>query len=450
MSRRGLEVLAVFLNVSSSSSFCSRASTICRASCAQDIAAEEQQLPQSQKQFQSARNEVTADIAVGSRICSARIEWSRLFRSASASPPANWTAPSGTPPRSRKLLKANRRQDRDQAERLLKEERRCATAALNEAAVDPDGSAALGGLKRNLPTELQQMEADHQTLQHTDFAPITAVVDARRSGLAGRRRTISTCGWLRCARFPPMASRPGQSSDAMRRKAEANDLAGLDYAALLTAAETLHNDATALPARTAEIQALTGQLYTSWDKVLVDLRDRKSGGIARLRRRRSARSRRSCRMPPVKKGDTNSDESWVEVSKATYQANEKNIGMAVGHKPAGKYDTEADDVPEPAGFAYMAPVGSERNQYGYWDHRDGGNFWMWYGQYALLRDLLWGHSYQPDSVLRVGVLPHGAQQRADLLRPRRSRQRAEVWHARHLHPAALCREPLRAQFGRLQ
>ena len=96
-----------------------------------------------------------------------------------------------------------------------------------------------------------------------------------------------------------------------------------------------------------------------------------------------------------KKGETVSDESWVEVSKAAYQVNEKNIGMAVGHKPPGKYDTEADDVPEPAGFAYMAPLAQERNQYGYWDHRDGGNFWMWYGQYALLRDLLWGRSYQP-------------------------------------------------------
>ena len=204
-----------------------------------------------------------------------------------------------------------------------------------------------------------------------------------------------------------------------------------------------------MPARTEEIKALTGQLYTSWDKILVDLRDRRSGGSRDYEEKiRTVKTQ----LPDAsgKDGDTTSDESWVEVSRATYQVSEKNIGMAIAHKPAGKYDTEADDVAEPAGFAYMAPVAQERNQYGYWDHRDGGNFWMWYGQYALLRDLLWGHSYQPDSVLRVGVLPHCAHQRPDLLRPRRIRRRAQVRHARHLHPAALFREPLHAQRGRLQ
>jgi hypothetical protein len=42
----------------------------------------------------------------------------------------------------------------------------------------------------------------------------------------------------------------------------------------------------------------------------------------------------------------------------------------------------------------MAPAG-QRNQYGYWDNSGGGSFWVWYGQYALMRDLLFNHSYRP-------------------------------------------------------
>jgi hypothetical protein len=184
-----------------------------------------------------------------------------------------------------------------------------------------------------------------------------------------------------------------QSSDAMRRKAEAKDLAGLDYAGLLTSAETLHTDATALPVRTAELQSLNGQLYTSWDKVLVDLRDRKSGGVRDYEEEiRTVKTK----FPDAAgtNGVTTSDEAWLEIPPATYKVSENNIGMSIAHKPVGKYDTEVDEVPEPAGFAYMAPVG-QRNQYGYWDHNSGGNFWVFYGQYALMRDLFWGHSYRP-------------------------------------------------------
>ena len=140
-------------------------------------------------------------------------------------------------------------------------------------------------------------------------------------------------------------------------------------------------------------QSLTGQLYTSWDKVLVDLRDRKSGGVRDYEEEvRTVKTK----FPDAagKDGVTTSDEAWVEIPRATYQVCENNIGMSIAHKPVGKYDTEVDEVAEPAGFAYMAPVG-ERNQYGYWDHGSGGNFWVFYGQYALLRDLLWGHSYRP-------------------------------------------------------
>jgi hypothetical protein len=69
--------------------------------------------------------------------------------------------------------------------------------------------------------------------------------------------------------------------------------------------------------------------------------------------------------------------------------------MTIAHKSLGLYDSEADHTPEPAGFAYMASPDQGRNQYGYWEHGDGGSFWHWLPEYLILRDLLSHHSYMP-------------------------------------------------------
>jgi hypothetical protein len=96
-----------------------------------------------------------------------------------------------------------------------------------------------------------------------------------------------------------------------------------------------------------------------------------------------------------KPGTSTSDEKWVDVTKAQYDAGEKNLGMTIEHKPAGEYDTESERVVQPAGFAYMAPPG-QSNQYGHWESSGGRDFWVFYGQYALMRDLLFNHQpYRP-------------------------------------------------------
>jgi hypothetical protein len=390
MSRRGLEVLAVILSFLIVIVLFAGFDNLPRKVRA-DISAEEQQLPQAAKQFQGTEDEVTHDLAADPDLFRAHdmnTAFPERFRAAAGELQGAQRDAAALD----KLLKANRRQDGEQAEKLLKEERALRAAAINEATGIQTEAQHWVDMKRNLPTELQQMAADRETLAHWDFAPVTAVVTraevdwpAKKSDLDGRLTALRA--------IPTDGEKSWQASDALRRKAEAKDFAGLDYAGLLTATETLHRDATSLPTRTQELQTLTGQLYTSWDKVLVDLRDRKSGG-ARDYEEEVRTIKTTFPDAAGKDGTTTHDENWTEVSRATYDVNEKNIGMSIGHKPVGKYDNEVDEVAEPAGFAYMAPVG-ERNQYGYWDHGGGGNFWVWYGQYALLRDLLWGHSYRP-------------------------------------------------------
>jgi hypothetical protein len=85
----------------------------------------------------------------------------------------------------------------------------------------------------------------------------------------------------------------------------------------------------------------------------------------------------------------------VSVSQTTYEAMHNDLGMAIEQKPAGKYDSEYDHVAQPAGFAYVAPPSEGSNQYGHWEQRDGHSFWVFYGQYALLRDLLFNSGYRP-------------------------------------------------------
>jgi len=98
---------------------------------------------------------------------------------------------------------------------------------------------------------------------------------------------------------------------------------------------------------------------------------------------------------PEKKSETSSDERWINVPEASYRAVENDLGMTVAHKDAGLFDSEADTTPQPAGFAYIAPAGQERNQYGYWTHSDHGTFWTFLPQYLLMRELLWNRNYRP-------------------------------------------------------
>jgi len=183
------------------------------------------------------------------------------------------------------------------------------------------------------------------------------------------------------------------STAASRKAAEAGDFAHVEFGPLISAADALHNSAAGLPAKAGEVNTLSGQLYNSWDKVLVDMETR-GQGTDRSYDQKVRTVTTHLADATAKTGDVTSDEKWVVVPQSTYRAEQNDLGMAIEHKSAGLYDIEADKVAQPAGFAYVAPPG-QTNQYGYWDHSGGRDFWVFYGQYALMRDLLWNHNYRP-------------------------------------------------------
>ncbi len=286
-----------------------------------------------------------------------------------------------------RLEKQGHHSDQQRAEALLSHERSLRASALNQAtAIQTEASHWLER-KQHLPEEVQQMERSYQSIHSFDLAPVTAVVEKAEADWPEKKADLAS----RLTAVTGVVARGDslwQSTAAARRQAASGDVAGLDLGGLLSASDELKTSAAALPQKSEELKSLTGQLYDSWDKVLVDMETR---GIGRARA-----YDQKIRTVRTHLGASTSDERWVDVSPATYDAMRNDLGMAIEHKPAGKYDSEAERVAQPAGFAYMAPPSQGSNQYGYWEHRDGGqSFWVFYGQYALMRDLLFNHSYRP-------------------------------------------------------
>ena len=151
-----------------------------------------------------------------------------------------------------------------------------------------------------------------------------------------------------------------------------------------------------------------GQLYVSWDKVLVDMEIKEKSSThydwAEEENVTNVDSKFyhkyktitiSITDPSTKTGTHTSKEKWVPVPSKTYSSYEDKLGMTVVSKPAGKYDHEVSKVAPPPGYSYMAKPG-QSNQYGHWNtDRSGNSFWAFYGQYAFMRSMFWGSSYQP-------------------------------------------------------
>jgi hypothetical protein len=287
-----------------------------------------------------------------------------------------------------RLEKRNRRADKDQANNLLQHERKVrADAAAEIEAVRKDAAQWIER-KQHLPQEVADMERDYKAVQAVDLSGLNATVQKAQTDWPEKKTDLD----LRLSAVTATklrAEQAWQSSGEARKAAAANDASKVDYAALFGAADTLKTAAADLPKQADGLKTLTAQLYTAWDKLLVDMRSRDGKHEQQIRTVRT-------QLPDAtsKGGQTSSDEQWVEVPRSQYQAMERNLGMAIEHKAAGKYDVESERVAQPAGFAYMAPPG-QSNRYGYWDNGGGHSFWVWYGQYALMRDLLFNHSYRP-------------------------------------------------------
>jgi hypothetical protein len=170
--------------------------------------------------------------------------------------------------------------------------------------------------------------------------------------------------------IPKQAETQWKATEAVREAASRGKAGGNQLATLIETDDDLVRDATATASKAGELQSLSGQLYYSWDKLLTDLDDSRYGSD-QVFRERIKTVRTHFIDVASKKTETTSDEHWVNVSEPQFRAVQNDLGMAIAHKDAGLFDSEAQTTAQPAGFAYIAPESQGSNRYGYWDHSSG-------------------------------------------------------------------------------
>ena len=190
-----------------------------------------------------------------------------------------------------------------------------------------------------------------------------------------------------------MAEVKARSASLWKERSRAIAAPDADALLILETHQSLQADGLQLARLDSQLGQRVGQLYLSWDRILVDM-DVREGETLTLHHKYKTVTVH-IQDPQKKQGAHSEREAWVQVSKATFDALEGKLGMSVARKPAGKYEEEAESLAQPAGYSYLAPPG-QSNQYGQW-RRDshGGSFWAFYGQYMFMRSMFWGSAYRP-------------------------------------------------------
>lgn len=356
-----------------------------------DIRAENDRLQAAERQIKHDQNQVHDDLA----------QAPDLFGNA---PAERWTSPFRKAfkrlDRARddsqelsRLAHRNRPEVQARARRLLAEEGGLRERAVQESDAVVETADKWVAFRRDVPASLKRMEREYNAVRAVDLGPVATTIDraehdwpAKKAALDERLETVRE--------IPKTAEAQWQSTESARQDASEGKATGAEIATLIQEDETLSHELKTIEAAPTELTALAGQLYDSWDKILTDL-DASEGGPDAFYRERIKTIRTHYTDVAAKTTETHSDEHWVNVSASDLHSVEGDIGMAIAHKDFGLFDSEAENTPEPAGFAYVASPAQGSNQYGYWTHSGGESVWTFLPQYLILRELLWNHDYRP-------------------------------------------------------
>lgn len=274
------------------------------------------------------------------------------------------------------LGKANRRADAGRVETEISKFDSQRKGCVRDAADLRAETERWINYKHQLPQRLAAMKSSYDALHGFDVD--AAVAPAKKAEIdwpAKRDDIESRLNQIRALRTD--GEKAWESTAPERTAAEANRLDDLDYASLFQSADRIDNDARELKDGSASLDQLSSQLYTSWDKLLLDVDD--NHGLREKVRIVKTRYKDST----LANGEASSEEKWEEESSARARDAEKTVGMVIARKPAGKYDNEVERTVQPPAIAYVAPPG-QSNSYGSWQN----GVWSWLPQYLILRELL--------------------------------------------------------------
>jgi hypothetical protein len=348
-----------------------------------------QHLTQTEHQFKSTADEIGADLNHSPDLFTAvAADW----RSRLATAKSKLASAVSDRAELEKLEKTGDKESAPRAHQLIADEERLRKNALDEANSLQAQATRWLDFQRNLPHYLAKMREEHEAIHTADFGPVTRTIEKAEQDWPGKKADLDKrLETLKST--PDRAEAEWQSTEADRQAAADGKASGAQVATLIQADDVL-SAAARLPAEAADLNALSGQLYNAWDKILADL-DVTHEGAETVYREKLKIVRTHFAEAGDKSPRTETDVRWVDASPAAYQAVENDLGMAISHKDAGLYDSEAQTTAQPAGFAYIAPPSVGSNQYGYWTHNEQGSFWTFLPQYLIMRELFWGHSYRP-------------------------------------------------------
>ncbi len=274
------------------------------------------------------------------------------------------------------LAKANRRRDEYDIERGINETNSLRLEALSDASGIHSEAERWLTAKKSLPDRVKAMKTAYDAVESADMdAGLAPVRKAETDWPAKREDLEKRLDGLKD--FKAQGQKIWDSSAALRAQADSKTLADSDIETLLTEADQLDAAAREAKESVAAVDTLAGQLYVSWDKLLLD--------IERGREPRERVRLVETKFPDatLTHGQTNSEERWEDLSDFRVSDAERNVGMVIERKEAGKYDTEAERAVQPPAYAYVAPPG-QSNNYGSWS----GGVWHWLPEYLILSHLL--------------------------------------------------------------
>jgi hypothetical protein len=268
---------------------------------------------------------------------------------------------------------------RDKRISLFADVERLRDAAISDAVSIQNEANRWLDLKRNTAAHLERMKANYDKIKSTDVSTTVAALERAESDWPAKKTDLD-------ARIESLNSAAAKADRTWEEVQAAKDKP--DYPVLMAAEQWLESRAN----RPEKDLKLVSQLYDSRDVILERL-DRPRGD--------ELTCAAQVKIISTHVTDVQNNTSTTDTKQKTEQfpdtrcdSLKDDVGMAIEHKPVGAFDAEVQRVPQPPGFAYMAPPG-ERNQYGYWEMHNGTSVWTWLPQYLLLRELLWNHQYVP-------------------------------------------------------
>ena len=273
------------------------------------------------------------------------------------------------------LAKENHRTDAQKVSDALAKFRSDRDAFVRDAADARADAERWIQYRKDLPARLETMRASYNALQSFDVdaavAPAhKAMIDwpAKQSDLQSRIDALNAA--------KADGDKAWEASAQLRAAAEENNLDDFDYAAFFQQADRIDADAKQLKDGAQSVNALAAQLYVNWDKLLLDVDRHDANEKVRVVRTKYQDA-------SLANAATTSEERWEKVDPARVRDAERNVGMVIERKPAGKYDSEAEKAVQPPAYAYVAAPG-QSNSYGMWS----GGVWHWLPQYMILSHLL--------------------------------------------------------------